>query len=54
MYTADKETGTLIEKVTSIEEGLKLIKEYEESDKQNGIYEDDFYDIVDENHRSVL
>lgn len=53
LYTADKETGTFIDKVNSIEEGIKLIKEYEENDKQDGIFEEDFYTIVDEDHCEV-
>lgn len=54
LYTANKETGDFIEKVGSIEEGKKLIAKYEKSDKTEGIYEEDFYDIVDQNHCSVL
>ena len=53
LYTADRETGTFIDKVNSIEEGIEKIKEYEENDKQEGIFEEDFYDIVDENHCHV-
>lgn len=54
LYTADKETGTFIEKVESIDQGLKMIAVYEWQDKVNGCYEPGFYDIVDENHCSVL
>jgi hypothetical protein len=54
LYTADKETGTFIEKVEKIDQGLELIREYEEEDKNNGTYTPDFYDIVDDNHISVL
>lgn len=53
MYTADRETGTFIEEIDSIAEGLKLIEEYEEEDKKEGTYTEDFYDIVYENHVSV-
>lgn len=54
LYTADKETGTFIDKVSSVEEGLKLIEKYEESDKADGVYEEDFYDVVYGNHVSAL
>jgi len=54
LYTADKETGTFIEKVESIDQGLKMIAVYEWEDKVNDCYEPDFYNIVDENHCSVL
>jgi len=54
LYTADKTTGSFIDAVSSIEEGLKLIKEYEKADKEDGSFEADFYDIVDENHCTVM
>ena len=54
LYTADKETGTFIDQVVSIEQGLKMIAIYEWEDKGTGNYTPDFYDIVDENHCSVL
>jgi hypothetical protein len=54
LYTADKETGTFIEKVGTIDQGLELIREYEEEDKNDGTYTPDFYDIVNERHISVL
>ena len=53
-YVSDKETGTFIEEVKTIEEGKELIVKYEEADKAEGTYEEDFYDIVDEEHCSVL
>lgn len=53
IYTADKETGAFIDKVDYVEEGLKLISEYEKKDKIEGTYVPDFYDIVDINHCSV-
>ena len=54
IYVADKETGTVIEEVGTVEEGKKLIQQYEEKDKIDGVYEADFYDVVDEEHCSVL
>lgn len=53
LWTANKETGTRIEPVTSVEEGLKLIAEYEEQDKAEGTYQDGFYDVVDEGYCSA-
>lgn len=46
-YVANHETGDLIEEVNSVEEGNKLIAEYEEEDKKEGAYEPDFYCIMD-------
>lgn len=53
LYVADKETGTFIEEVKTIEEGLRLIKKFEKEDKENEEYTEDFYNIVDENHITV-
>ena len=53
LYTADRETGTFIEEIESIAEGLALIAEYEAQDKKDGTYTEDFYDIVNESHESV-
>lgn len=54
LYTADKETGTFIDEVTSVEQGKKFIAIYEWEDKANDCYITNFYDIVDENHCSVI
>lgn len=53
MYVADKETGTFIEEVKSVEEGKKVVAEYEENDRKEGTYTENFYDIVDEDHCTV-
>lgn len=53
IYVADKETGTFIEQVKTVKDGLKLIAEYEQADRQDGTYEDGFYALVDENHMNV-
>lgn len=53
LYTACRETGDFIEEVNSIQKGKELIKSYEEIDKNEGDYEDNFYAIVDENHEEV-
>lgn len=53
-FTADKETGTVIDEVSSVAEGKKLIASYEQDDKNDGVYEENFYDIVDFEGRSVL
>lgn len=54
LYTADKETGTFIDRVETINQGFKMITVYEWKDKADGNYTPDFYDIVDENHCSVI
>ena len=53
IFVADKQTGTFIERVESIEEGIEKIKEFEGSDKAEGIFEEDFYTIVDQEHCEV-
>lgn len=52
-FTADRETGTIIDWFSSIEEAQKAIEEYEEEDKKDGTYTANFYDIVDESHKSL-
>lgn len=54
IYVADRETGTFIEEVNSINAGLKLIAQYEESDKKEGTFEENFYSIVDGEHMSLI
>ena len=53
IFTADRETGTFIEQCKSIEEAKKLILSYEETDKLNGEYEENFYSIVNEDHATI-
>lgn len=54
LYTADRETGSFIEEVNSLDDGLTLIKEYEEADKADGTYTPNFYDVVNEDHCSIF
>ena len=53
IFVADKETGTFITEVETVDEGFDKIKEFEEMDKAEGNYTPDFYDIVDEEHVSI-
>lgn len=46
LYVADRGTGTTTEEVATVEDGIRLIKEYEEEDKRNECYEPDFYEVV--------
>ncbi len=52
-YTADRETGTFIEAFATVTDARDAIRNYEADDRVNSIYESDFYDIVDEDHRSI-
>lgn len=54
LHTADRITGTFIDEVTSIEEGLELIEKHERQDRKDGCYEENFYDVVDDNHCSMI
>ena len=54
IYTADRETGTFIEECNSVQDALARIISYEEQDKLDGSYEEDFYDVVDENHCTLF
>ena len=54
IYTADKETGTFIEEFDSIKKAIDAIACYEVEDKKEGIFKPDFYDVVNENHESIM
>ena len=54
LYVAARETGDTIEEVFSIKEGIELIEKFEESDKKEGTFEVNFYDVVDRDNNSVL
>ena len=54
IYTADRETGTFIEECSSVQDVLARIAGYEEQDRSDGSYEEDFYDVVDENHCTLI
>lgn len=43
----DKQAGNIIEQVNSYDEGAEVLSRFEESDKAEGIYEEDFYEIAD-------
>lgn len=47
-YTADREAGNLIEAFNTYEEAKQAILAYEEQDKADGTYEENFYAVVDE------
>lgn len=47
-FTANRETGMRIEEVATVEQGKALIAKYEEKDKTEDVFEEDFYDVVDE------
>jgi hypothetical protein len=44
----DREAGNVIETGLTFEEAQKTLKEFEESDKKEGIYVPDFYEIKEE------
>lgn len=54
IYTADRETGTVIEECGSVQDALARITDYEEQDRLDGSYEEDFYDVIDENHCTLI
>ena len=43
----DREAGNYIEAVETYEEALERVEEYEEEDKKDGNYTEDFYEIVE-------
>lgn len=53
-YTADRETGTFIDEFDSLSLAEEAIAIYEAEDDCNNVYVPNFYDIVDEDHNSVM
>ena len=43
----DRKAGKIIEIVESVEAGKKLIEEYEEMDKRDGIFVKNFYEVAE-------
>lgn len=54
IYTACRETGVLIDAFKTVKEALEEIERYEIIDKKDGVYEPNFYDVVDEERCSLL
>lgn len=51
----DRETGANeMEAFATIEEAKKKIEEYEEQDKADGIYEENFYEIYDSEKEEIV
>lgn len=44
----DREAGNIIDTFCTYEEARQELDRYEEDDKANGIYTEDFYEIVEE------
>ena len=54
IYTANRENGDFIEEAESVNVAKAMIKFYEDEDKRNDVFEPNFYDVVNENHESLL
>ena len=55
MYVVrDREAGNVITQFETMEEAQKEIEKYEEQDKKDGVYVEDFYEIYDLDTNTVL
>lgn len=54
LYTADRETGTFIDSFDNLDDALNAIADYEDEDEEAGTYTENFYDVVDQWHKSML
>lgn len=43
----ERETGLIIEVVTTRKEAEEIVQKYEEGDKKEGNYTEDFYEIIE-------
>lgn len=46
IWVCARETWDKIEKVSTVEEGIKLIEKFEADDKADGSYEENYYDVI--------
>ena len=49
-----RETGLVIESENTISEAVKTINQYEIEDENNGEYEEDYYEVYDNQEERVL
>lgn len=54
IYTANRETGSFIEEAETIDMAKAMIRFYEAEDKRNDVFEPNFYDVVNQNHESLI
>ena len=45
----DREAGNVIDTLATYKEAVEMLNAYEESDKAEGIYEENFYEIAEQN-----
>ena len=50
----DREAGNVITEFDTVEEAKKELEKYEEQDKKDGTYTEDFYEIYDLDTQTVL
>ena len=43
----DREAGNTIDRFNTLEEAKAALSQYEASDKEDGIYQKDFYEIIE-------
>ena len=43
----DREAGNIIQKVGTFYEGRSLVKKFEQHDKEEGIFQEDFYEVAE-------
>ena len=49
-WTGCRETGDFIEQFDTYHEATDAIMEYEEEDRKDGIYSEEFYSVMNDNH----
>ena len=50
----DREAGNNIDEFDTLEEAKKTLEEYEKQDKKDGIYEENFYAIYDQQTQELV
>lgn len=53
-WTRDREAGSKIEPFAALEEAREAIVDYENQDKADGTYSENFYEIYDEEKEEIV
>ena len=54
VWVRDRISGTFIDEFETKQEARDAIREYEKEDKENEVFEEDFYEIYDPENNEIL
>lgn len=54
VWVRDRISGTFIDEFETKQEARDVIREYEKEDKENEVFEEDFYEIYDPENNEII